>query len=43
MNIADAFSRRTIIEETRTRNVAENRVHQFVANTAVLKAMTHDR
>ena len=40
MNIADALSRRTIIKETRTRNVAENGVQQFVANTAVLKAMT---
>ena len=40
MNIADALSRRTIIEETRTRNVAENGGQQFVANTAVLKAMT---
>ena len=36
----DALSHRTIIEETRTRNVAENGVHQFVANTAELKAMT---
>lgn len=40
MNIADALSRRTIIEETRTRNVAENGGQQFVANIAVLKAMT---
>ena len=40
MNIADALSRRTIIKETRTTNVAENGVQQFVANTAVLKAMT---
>ena len=40
MNIVDALSHRTIIEETRTRNVAENGVHQFVANTAELKAMT---
>ena len=40
MNIADALSRRTIIEETRTRNVAEIRGQQFVANIAVLKAMT---
>ena len=29
MNIADALSRRTIIEETRTRNVAEDGVHQI--------------
>ena len=27
MNIADALSRRTNIEETRTRNVAEDGVH----------------
>ena len=40
MNIVDALSHRTIIEEARTRNVAENGVHQFVANTAELKAMT---
>ena len=40
MNIADALSRCTIIKETRTTNVAENGVQQFVANTAVLKAMT---
>ena len=39
MNIGDALSHRTIIAETRTRNVAENGVHQFVANTAELKAM----
>ena len=43
MNIVDALSHRTIIEETRTRNVAENGVHQFVANTAELKAMTGER